>query len=171
MIAEVKAGTTEYIEVTFTDSAGALKPGLTPTHTIRCHGGTNDGKYYQADTTWGAAKDDILMIEEDSTNAPGDYNYGFALPAGEYDTVVYKIVADGGATAAPRYATGEIRATSTGPSDQHIVVAAHSHKMTEDRDPDSATFGRVTLTKADNATTLKQFDSSASSGTISRTPV
>jgi len=166
-----KAGATETLTVTFTDTAGALKTGLSPTLTIRCIGGTNDTKYLQADASWGASKADLSMTEVDATNSPGDYEYDFALPSDEYDGVSYYIVADGTASASPRYATAEVEATSDDIDDLQYVIAVAKNKMTLDVDPESATYGRVTIYESDGTTVLRQFDSTSNSGVITRTPV
>ena len=167
---EVKAGETEVIKAVFTDAAAALKTGLSPVLTILCIGGTNDGKYLQANATWGASKADLSMTEQDSTNSPGVYYYSFATVADEHTDVSYVIQIDGTATADPRYAWGEIIATPTGMHDQHVVVAAHAHLMTQDVDPTSDTHGDVVLYEDDAATVLLTHGTVRASGLLTRTP-
>ncbi|HUU82313.1 MAG TPA: hypothetical protein VM243_02310 [Phycisphaerae bacterium] len=127
-MSDARAGSVEPIMAKLTDSAGDPATGLSPTLTIRAIGGTNDGKYLQADLSWGAAKDDIPMVEVDSTNSAGKYQHNFALPVvevsgGEVVKVIYDVDVDGTASASPRYHGGEIRSAPADWRDVDLAVA------------------------------------------------
>ena len=105
-----QAGDTEIITAFITNAAGNPNVGLSPTMTLRAKGGTNNGLFLQADDTWAAAAANLSMVEANAIGAPGQYDFSFTLPSDEYDDVSYVSLVDGGATASPRYAVGEIEA-------------------------------------------------------------